>query len=1373
MGAKDDPLPILLRIRQPLTAICAKLVYFIGHVASDPNQQAFGRINRCGIQRFGLLAILLTSRIAPAFVNGPDHLTVQNGLPQGFIKSIIQDRRGFIWLATRDGLCRYDGIRFNVYQHDPQNARSLSFSSIYEIREDNRGRLWTRTENHNVDLFDPITGQARRVSDSPAFRTVVNRNGIAAICPDRHGTVWVATQTNGFFRLSADGVISDREWAIKNDTVQHRIEALLLDRRGFLWLATTDGLHCYNPDTKQFTVARTANGLPRNDVRSLHERAGGDLLVGFPGQFAVFNPKTNSVRSVVPLPDHVTEPPLFARDQVGNEYVNQYRYTDSTGLLPLLTNPAGMPASLLSMLIDRSNVLWVGTNGNGVVKYDLNKRPFQGWPYSVNFQTDWTTRQFGVPISALPPELRQQDPFLLRYQIDRQKNLWISGPRTPVYRYNPAQAQLTVVRPAGIEARWLPGRAFRLLAMTTGPEGELWGLLGPDARAIVRYDPEQQSFTAFPMPLPVGHPYEIMAMTVDGGRIYVATQNHGLLRADLANKRLIHWRANPNDRSALPVNSLLSLTQDPVHYNYLWIGTYGSGLCRLDKHTGQIRCFTVRNGLPSNVIYGIRPDADGRLWLNTNRGLCRFDSRTFDVRNYTTDDGLPSEEFNRFHDVSLPDGRIVFGGINGYTAFNPHQVRDDPFKPVVALTALRINNQPVSPTDPESPILQDISAAREITLDHLQNFLAFDFAALQYNQPGKNQYRYKLIGLDDDWVYSGNQATATYTNLPPATYTFVVNASNTSGIWSPYTHQIRVVIQPSVWATWWAYTGYGLLLLGAIIGFVRVRINRIQLKSRMQLREQESVQLKQLDEIKSHFFANITHEFRTPLTLILTPLEQLMQDISDPQPHNRLALAHRSASQLLRLINELLDLAKLEAGSMKVSATQVDLVEFIERTVSTFREETQRKQIQLRVQPQADHRLYWIDTDKVEKILNNLLNNALKFTGEHGSIDIRFSIQPISNATPHSVMSQHLLRLAVSDTGRGISGQDLPHIFNRFYQVKQSNEQIMAGSGIGLALVKELVDVMQGTIRAESEPGVGSTFMVELPCRVSQPVPLVSDKNTEPVLGAASQDQFAVPVLPTIPTNMPHILLVEDNDEIADFVTEILSTDWRIQRVSNGLEGVEAAVADGPDMVISDVLMPELDGYELCRQLKANPITNHIPILLLTAKTSLDSRIEGLATGADDYLTKPFQIDELRLRVRNRLEQQRRFSQHFRTQLLSEGYIPTASTVPADEFMNKVYAVLNARLSDSSFGVEPLAAAVSMSRMHLNRKVKAMTGLSPNELIRAVRLNKAAELLLTNVPISDVAYAVGFDTPAYFSKVFKERYQLTPSEYVEKHRKKE
>lgn len=1338
------------------------------------------RVYRQGFMGWLMLSLLMQTRLCTAALPAAgapvsEYLTVRSGLPQGYVTAMLQDRRGFIWFATRDGLCRYDGVRFRVFTHNPLQPHSLAFSSLSGLREDPTGHIWIRTENNHVDRFDPATEQATHVSRSVGFRQALGYDQLVSLAPDRAGRAWVATQTNGFFRLDPAGTVTHRYWAAPSatdstETAPVVIRALLNDRNGQLWLGTRVGLFRYDPARKKFTAYRIAEGLPQNDVIALHQRANGDLLLGFPGRFAVFNPASGRVSRIVITPDQPLSVPLFATGTDGVDYVNQNRYTDQVGLTSLPSDPKMSRFQALSMLIDRSNVRWVGLDGDGVIKTDLTQRPFTAYPYIVNFQTDWLTRYLNVPANAIPAIIRQQRPDAIRYLFDRQRTLWLSSAATPPYRYDAATKAFTAIAPAGIEPRWLAGGSFRVTNVAKGPSGEFWGLLGPENRAVARYNPAVKTFTTFPLPLPPNHPYKIVAMTVDGGRIYLATQSHGLLRADLSTQKLTRWRAQAANPVTLPNDELLCLTQDPAQYNHLWIGTFGSGLCRLDKLTGQIRRFDETDGLPNNVVYAIRPDGQGHLWLSTNRGLCRFDSRTFEIRNYTTDDGLPSEVFNRYHDVALPAGRLVFGGIGGYTLFDPAHVSDDPDKPTVALTALSINNQPVTPLAPDSPLTRTIDETSELLLRYDQNFISLDFAVLQFNKNGKNQYRYKLTGLDKDWIYSTNHTTATYTNLPPGTYTFVVNASNTSGVWSPATRSVMLIIEPPYWATWWAYSLYVLLGLAGIALFLRIRLNRIRLQSQIQLREQESIQLKQLDAVKSRFFANITHEFRTPLTLILTPLDQLLRDITEPQQHYRLSLVHRNANRLLRLINELLDLAKLEAGNLTVTSSPGNLTDFVERTVQTFDGQAQSKHIRLTVSSMLPQTYYWFDADKLETILNNLLANALRFTPEAGSIILTLVLtdtQPVafraSTAYPAGAVTDSV-QIQISDTGKGIPTDELSHVFDRFYQAHAPDGQSVGGSGIGLALVKELTELMLGSITVQSEPGAGSTFMVELPLR-----PVLS----ESVTNSADVPRQLVSTDKTQEIDrLAHLLVVEDNDDIANYLLHILGEFWRVRRASTGGMGVKAALNDVPDLIISDVLMPDLDGYELCRQLKADPATSHVPILLLTAKTGVESRLEGFMAGADDYITKPFQVEELLGRVRNRLQQQYRQQHHNRKLLLREGHLlnTDAQPKPEDEFLNQVYTVLEARLDDSSFGVETLAEAVGFSRMHLNRKVKALTGFTPVELIRVVRLNRAAELLLTGASVSEVADRVGFDTPAYFSKVFKDHYNQTPSEFTEKGR---
>jgi signal transduction histidine kinase/DNA-binding response OmpR family regulator/ligand-binding sensor domain-containing protein len=1296
----------------------------------------------------------------------PEYLSVRNGLPQGFVSTIVQSRRGFMWFATRNGLCRYDGSRYKVFTYEPLNDRSLSYSSIIDIQADQAGWLWLQTEDNHIDRFNPVSEQATRVSNTESFQQLTAASPLAGMAVDTATGVWAVSRAGSLIHLNSKGQITDRQSLSGIGAEPTLIHSIFTDRTGLVWLGGRTGLYQYNPVTHQVRLFGAANGLPQQPIRFLRQRSNGELVIGTAGHLYFFNPRLATARLILELPGQARVP-LFAQGPGSKEYVDLNTFTDKTGLTPLPVSIRQVPPAPGCMLVDRSNTLWIGTAGNGIVKVSLNPLPFTAIP-TQSFAVDWLTQQLLVPASVIPPVVSGQSPSGIRYRFDQVGNFWLGGPQLPLYRYNLTTQRFTPLTTKGIPGDWLTTGELRSRALTIDAAKNMWALTDASGRRLVQYDRVRDRFLAWPL-LPDNYPaVEVNDMSVDGDHVYLATQSNGLIRVDRTAKRIIHWRENSQRSDALPIRYLLSLLQDPDQYDYLWIGTYGRGLCRLDKRTGQIRTFTAEQGLPDNVVYSIQPDRAGHLWLSTNRGLCRFDTRSFDVRTYTGDDGLPSDEFIRHQAIALPDGRLVFGGVGGYVSFRPNQIQDDPYAPSVALTELRINNKAVSPLSPDSPIAASIEQLTSLQLTHRQNFLAFDFAALQYNQSGQNQFRYKLIGLDNDWLYSGSQSTATYTNLSPATYTFVVNASNTSGVWSPETRQIRLTIQPAPWASWWAYTLYALLLILLVTIFVRVRVRRVQLRSQVALKEQESRQLQQLDQWRSRFFANITHEFRTPLTLILPPLELTLAEITDPQQRNRLTLVHRNATQLLRLINELLDMARMEAGNLRLTLTQANLVDFVEQIVAVFVEEAQRQSVRLQFQTQLTHSSYRFDADKLEKIINNLLINALKFTSANGQIDVALSQQSLLVTNPETQaesLADHV-RLTVSDTGTGISPNDLSHIFERFYQADPTRDRPVGSSGIGLSYVSELVELMSGTIRVESQPGQGTTFTVDLPLA---PAP-VAARTATPEDDIPLADATDSSTESDTPPGQTQILLVEDSNDIAEFVVSILSDDWSVRRARNGREGIDMAFRYGPDLIISDVLMPELDGYELCRQLKQNPATSHIPILLLTAKSAAESRLKGLSAGADDYLTKPFQVDELRWRVRNRLEQQRRTRLHLRSQLLGEGHLPATSPEPADEFMNMVYDAIRTQLDNPKFGVGDLAEAVQLSRMHLNRKLKTLAGLSPNELIRAVRLNRAGEMLLGHTSVSSVAYAVGFDNPAYFSKVFKEHYGVTPSEFVEQHR---
>lgn len=787
------------------------------------------------------------------------------------------------------------------------------------------------------------------------------------------------------------------------------------------------------------------------------------------------------------------------------------------------------------------------------------------------------------------------------------------------------------------------------------------------------------------------------------------------------------------------------MSADPIDPNRLWIGTFGSGLCAFDKRTGKCKRYTVKKGLPDNVIYSALPDRRGNVWMGTNKGLCRLNIRTLKVRTYTRSDGILADEFNRHHYIQMPDGQIIMAGLEGFTSFYPDQITDDQFKPGVQFTSLEINNKIVESSSDSVDALPPVQAMKLISLPYDKNFITLQFAAMQYNNPAKNSYRYRLNGLDKSWVES-NVPRAVYTGLSPGRYTLNVNAANTSGIWSDKISTLSIVISPPYWASWWAYMLYAFITASFIWYWIGLYLARARFKQASAFRLKEAVQQQQINEMKNRFFANITHELRTPLTLILSPAETLMQQLNDTAYAKPLTLINRNAKILLDMVNNLLDLSKIDADAMPVETLSADLGEFVRMLVSDFEEHAQLKGVEMLFESNISG-MYQFDAAKLGSIITNLLSNALKFTA-FGKITVKLE-------------DAGIVKLWVSDTGTGISKEDLVLIFNRFYSINKAGG-VNTGTGIGLALVKELVDLQNGTISVESMPGKGSTFLVQIPYQRGS----IKDKQYYPykrvsyLLGDTGFEAEN-------PDYIPTILVVEDNAELAEFIADCLPEHYRIIRAEDGRSGLYQATEILPDLIISDVMMPYMDGYALCRALKNDLRTSHIPVILLTAKAAYESKIEGLSQGADDYMTKPFYADELRLRVANLIEQRRLMQNHIRLSLSPSGTVTDTDKVQ-DPFLEKLYGHLESKLDSAAYGVENLALDLFMSRVTLHRKVKAVSGLAPGDVIRNYRLKRAAEFLKTGLNSSETAEITGFDSPSYFAKSFRAYYNISPSEFIQK-----
>ncbi|GAB4021157.1 hybrid sensor histidine kinase/response regulator transcription factor [Spirosoma koreense] len=1304
----------------------------------------------------------------------PELITSQQGLPQAFVPAIIQDRQGFIWMATRDGLCRYDGNTFKVFQPRADGRPALSSSEVTKIVPDRQGKLWLISEAGDVDWFDPARETFLNVSRLDFYKQAIGLAIVESGYVDRQNYLWLCLRDDGLVRLDLP---NRRLWRYRQQPGHpsslniNSVRSVVEDRHGVMWMATQRGLGRLDRRTGQVQQVSPTASLPENALKALLPLANGDLLLRSNRYVIVFDPRTERVRHTYPLPageEWWEWGPLMA-DHAQHVFIAQhnrlFRFNEREGF----SLAARLPENFIikSLFVDRSNVLWVGSDGAGVLKYNLNAGAFSAFPYQVSFHNDVLVRQLGLDPGRVPNPPPSWS-YQFRSTIDGTGKLWFNLRTAPFYRVDLPTKRVTSV-PFPIQ---FPTSAPDFpVPMATDPQGRVWAVA--DSLAFW-YDEPANRWVSFPHRFQhrsVGVSVEsmILEVVVDEQALWMATRSTGLYRVDRHTGAVRQYAHNPKNPASISNNNLFCLFADPDDSQILWIGTFGSGLCRFDKRTGLSRRLTTADGLPNNVIYEAIPDRYGALWIATNQGLGRMDRRTFRTRIYTREDGLAGDEFNRHHYLRLPkhgtaNERILLGGLEGITSFDPGNLHEDTYQPPVQITSIQVNNQPVSTGTVPVQILS------ELTLPYNQNFVTVQFAAMQYNRRNKIRYRYQLEGLEAGWTETDRPITV-YTGLQPGRYTLRLNAANTAGVWSTHVRTLQLTIEPPLWATWWAYVIYGLILGGIVYGLVRASINRLKLQQsvllkqkEVELKQQEAEQLRATSDMKTRFFANITHEFRTPLTLILAPTEQMVSEQPEPKNRRRLLTIEQNAQHLLRLINQLLDLSRLEASVMPIHESRGDLTECVRRWIQPLSEQARQQGLTLSFTSSLEGS-YWFDAEKLERIVYNLTANALKFT-QQGQISVGLTPAPEG------------VTLTISDTGIGISARHLPHIFNRFYRVEdpQSDDLRQAGTGIGLALVKELVQLQDGQISVESQLNLGTTFVVKLPYRQAESredraegigQTLTNDQQTT---YADTSDRDLLDR--SSPEPRADLLIVEDNDDLAHFIADSLPDTYRIRRAVDGQDGLTQAQEHQPDLIISDVMMPaqggpDMDGFMLCDRLKTDLRTSHIPVILLTAKVSADDRLEGLSAGADDYLTKPFQVRELQLRVRNQLASKRRQREWVRASLVSPTTTPdpAASETP-DPFLASVYTLIETHLSDPHFGVEQLMTELGMSRTALFRKVKALADLSANELLRQYRLKRAAQFLRDGHAITETAYRVGFESPAYFTKCFRETYRLTPREFV-------
>lgn len=1384
------------------------------------------------------------------------HLTVEDGLSNNWIKAILRDHSGFMWYGTFNGLNRYDGRSFKVYQVN--DGIGLSDNLIECLAEDGQGNIWIGTFSGGLNRFDRKTETFVNFQHNPRDPGSVSHNKINAVYIDSKGIIWVGTDVGLDKFDPADKTFRHfvHEEANPQSITAGLVSSIYEDHNGQLWVGTNGGLNALDQETGQFRRfthdPADANSLAQNYVKSLYEDKYGNLWIGtWGGGLEKYDSETgrfthfrfseteahslgnNSVLSVT----GDNEDQIFVATEGGGLNIFHIRENRFTRLTPDIGNRRSINSnSVHSLYYDPDNgILWAGSYNGGVNYFSKWDKPFilyQARHNGLNnnhitcisedrFGNLWigtdgggvnvldgASGQFSYLGRAESGKNKLQGDAILSMLADSRGNMWIGSysggldlieagtGNTQHFRQEEKSGSLT---------------GTNMSAIYEDRRGTIW--VGSMYGGLNRYNAKNNSFENFQ------HQPGVEGSIIDNFIYGIFEDRHGQLLVQTGKGlEVFDYRSRAFSRY-LPVPEVNFGVPTVLHEDSqgnLWIGSQENGLFRVDRTGVKVNNYTMPDGLPSNSIAGILEDDAGNLWISTHKGLCMFEEGVIKPEKisfhvYSAEDGLQGSEFKRGAYCKRKNGQLVFGGQNGLNVFDPVKINNNPFIPPVRITGFKLFNRDVD--FKESDILEaPVSEVGQIILDYRQSVFTFEFSALNYILSEKNQYAYMMEGFEESWNYVGTQSNATYSNLDAGSYTFRVKAANNDGIWNEEGTGLKLTIIPPWWENWYFRSAMLFLILCAVFTYYRLRTYQLK-KSKRDLERQVALstvdlkeanaliaerqkeiiwqnealvqknrelesqssemkrmaeEIKDLNDAKIKFFTNISHELRTPLNLILWPLEELVSEVpgSKEKLTNKHNLMYRNARKLTRLINQLLDFNKIETGTLKVKLEQRDVIKLIRDTMDGFNDWARRKNIRFSLRANVQSLKVYCDEDKIDKILSNLLSNAFKFTDEGGEIAVMLELLPMSDKSQNPT-----LLVEVRDNGRGIAQEELDLIFNRFYEGKTSK---FPGSGIGLSLVKELVELLKGRVWVDSTQGSGSSFYFQIPIDLEKPekreIAIAPPPQVAPFVPETLKEEIRD--LEESYLNVQSVLLVEDNGEILQFMHDRLRSQYHVECAENGIEGFQLATEQVPDLIISDVMMPEMDGFRLCEKLKTDERTSHIPIILLTARSGEENELRGLQIGADDYITKPFQFDMLQLKVKNLLYTRQKFRERFIREAMGvPGLAPGGEELPVslnpvdEQFMQKASGAVEENLQNAEFNVEDFSRHFDMSRRNVLRKLKGITGLSINEYIKKTRLREAYRLLLQgNLNVSEVAYSVGFTDPKYFSNCFKKEYEKLPSE---------
>ncbi|MDP4270581.1 MAG: two-component regulator propeller domain-containing protein [Bacteroidota bacterium] len=1335
------------------------------------------------MKTFSFLLFLLSPILLLAQPFTIKKLGMEQGLSNSYIVGITQDREGYLWFATESGLNRFDGQSFRVYKKNTTPLTSINSNELNKVLADRYDNIvWIATQRTGLNAFNTKTGEfTYYTSDQPSPFNIVT-NDITNLAQASDGNLWLSTYHFGvdyfdkktkyfthYNQSTVKGLVSNHVWCIADDghgklyighvfdglsvlSIKERrvknykfkvndpnslpgteVNCIYIDKRNHVWVGTNNGLALFNPQTEKFTVFRNipgkANTLSSNRILSIREMPNDNLWIGtnqgginILNLNAPLNPNDVSFRHIEVTEDenglsHQSVKDIF-QDSFNNIWIGTYggginvissknRFFNTWSYSPLRGAKNNLSNKVATGLcVDNEGKVWVGTDGGGI---DL-------------FENGTKTRHFGKETGDLP------DNFIISALKDSKGNLWLGSGSGPLTKYDSGSR------------RFIPITAIKsdvsIRSLFEDKDKNIW--VGTNLGLYV-YNPSNGNVKYYTSSNSQLQDNVIISISQDAkGRMWIGALGQGLSIFTPDFKLLQSFNKNNGFCS----NAITHLFRDSR--NRMWVGTWEGLVLFNSLNNFHYKLFTEKEGMADSYVCAIAEGKPDQIWFSTNTGISQFNVRENKFVNYNSLDGIPRANFVPGTVTRTKNGMIYFGSQSGVCYFNSTQIHLNQKPAPANITDFCYFDKRVA--QPENAV--NLPVTDKIELKYYQNTFTISFNVLDYGMSEQTEYAYMLKGLENTWYNVGNEKKVTFRNIPPGRYEFRVKSRLRNQEWSDKITSVDIVINPPFWLTWWAKFIYFILIVLLAQYLVRFYKRKLDLENSLYLEQQNHQKEQELNDERLSFYTNIAHELRTPLTLIIGPLEDLSEDNTISQTHiKKISLIHRSATRLLNLINQILEFRKTETYNRNLCVVKGDLGAVIRDIELKYEGLNQNSNIKFRVSIETEETTLYYDPEIITIILDNLISNALKYTKQG---EIAIFMRNVYEA------EDLLTEIEVRDTGLGIAAEALGRIFDRYYQVK--NEHHVSGSGIGLSLVKNLAEIHQGSISVESVAGEGSSFKFRLKTLNEYPEAL----HTEAAAKTPEQIEHQ------LENQKGLMLIVEDNAEIREYIANAFEDDFDIIEAENGKSGVEQAFERTPDIIISDIMMPIMDGLELCKILKEDVRTSHIPLILLTAKDSLQDKTEGYSTGADSYLTKPFSAALLQSRVNNLLEARRKIAASFASAPKQKQAIITESLNNLDkEFLDKFTDIVEKNLEAEQVNIAFVAEKMNMSHSTLYRKVKALTDMSANELVRKIKIQNAERLLLTGkYTISEVAFMVGMNSPTYFRQCFKEVYGQTPSDYL-------